>query len=249
MREIRIHVRDLELTTGNATLTDQAATHVSKVLRMHSGDPLTLFDGRGREATAVIKHIGRGAVEVTISHVREASRESPLSATLAMALARGEQMDLVIQKATELGVTRIQPVSSERSVVRLSAMRAAKRRQHWQRVAAAACEQCGRNLLPDIGEVVDLRHWLATLEPGPTMELRLVGDPSAAAENPLEVSAPRCVTLLVGPEGGFSEAEIALTRERGFQGIRFGPRVLRAETAAIAALGILQWRFGDLGGA
>lgn len=248
VREIRIHVDDFDLETGSAVLGGQSARHAGKVLRLQPGDPLTLFDGRGRVAAAVISHVKKDAVEVTVSRVWEASPESPLFITLAIALVRGEQMDLVVQKATELGVSRIQPVRSERSVLRLSAERAVRRLQHWRRVAGGACEQCGRNLLPEIGEVVELRQWLAALGPSPATDLRLLADLSAGTQTRLQTPAPRSVTLLVGPEGGFSEAEIALARECGFESIRFGPRVLRTATAAIAAVGILQWRFGDLGG-
>lgn len=246
MREIRIHL-DLPLGSGRrVTLPAAAAQHVSRVLRLRSGAALTVFDGRGGEYAARLEVTGRDAAAVDVGEHRAVERESPLGITLLQALARGERMDWVIQKATELGVQQIVPVASARSVVQLDDDRGGKRVGHWQAVAAAACEQCGRNTLPQITAPLSLA---AALQQSTGPGCRLVLHPEAAeplaaavatAERPLQR-----VARLVGPEGGLDEAELALAADHGFRAVRLGPRVLRTETAGIAALAALQCLAGD----
>ena len=246
MREIRIFVDDATLGSGSALLTGQAARHVSKVLRMTAGQSLTVFDGRGHEYPATIVRCTSSAVELKLGEATTAEKESPLRVTLAMALTRGERMDFAIQKATELGVSEIIPLQSSRSVVHLKAQRAEKRLLHWQRVAASACEQCGRNRLPLLNPVTDLADWLGGLEAPVSYERRLFADPQANPAFAADAATPGTVRLLIGAEGGFTQAEAGLARECGFEAIWLGPRILRAETAAIALLAVMQWQFGDL---
>lgn len=247
MREIRICVTEVPLKIGPVILKGQAARHVSKVLRRQPGDPLTLFDGAGRSGEAVIRRIQRDLIEVELLTLRREDTESPLRVLLAMAVVRADPMDLVIQKATELGVTTIQPVLTERSVVRLSRGRAEKRLAHWHRLAASACEQCGRNTLPGILQPLALTSWLGDLGAAGADEFRLLAHPSEPDGFALPTVPVAETIVLVGPEGGLSDEEIGLAKRVGFVGISLGPRVLRAETAAVALLSLVQWQLGDMG--
>jgi 16S rRNA (uracil1498-N3)-methyltransferase len=246
----RVYV-DLPLASGaTVELPAPAASHVTRVLRLRAGDALTLFNGRGGEYAATLaRPAAQGHARAEVGAHAAVERESPLALTLLQAVARGERMDLVVQKATELGVTRIVPLATERSVVRLDERQAAKRLEHWRGIAIAACEQCGRNRLPridaitDFDRLADATHGLALGDTGP----RLMLEPNAPA--PLAAFAARltAATLLIGPEGGLSEREAALARRAGFAACRLGPRVLRAETAPLVALAALQLLAGDLG--
>jgi 16S rRNA (uracil1498-N3)-methyltransferase len=244
MRDIRVHVPGPLAAGEPLALPAQAAAHVSRVLRLREGAALTVFDGRGGEWDAVIVAASGKAVTVRLGAHHPIERESPLRVTLLQALARGEKMDWVLQKATELGVARILPVATERSVVQLDGERAGRRLEHWQGIVASACEQCGRNRLPEVlapqalaGEVAaSVRLVLA---PGATASL-------AAAASAAEAGASE-VALLIGPEGGLSEAELGIASRAGFVAVAMGPRVLRTETASIAALGVLQLVAGDFG--
>jgi 16S rRNA (uracil1498-N3)-methyltransferase len=219
-----------------------AAAHVGRVLRLAVGAELTVFDGRGGEYPATIVE-SRGAVlRVRLGDHRPLERESPLEITLAQGLARGERMDWAVQKATELGVAVLAPLVTERSVVKLDVRQAAKRREHWRGVAIAACEQCGRNRLPDVRAPARFDEWLRTAGSG----VRLLLDPTASS-GLRAIGKPPALTLLVGPEGGLSPAERTLAIEAGFLPVRMGPRVLRTETAAIAAISALQALFADMG--
>lgn len=223
-------------------LPEQAAHHAARVLRLQVGDEVVLFNGRGGEHNATIARIGKTDVTVVTGPNCERECESPLGITLAQALSSGEKMDFTVQKAVELGVAEILPVTSSRSVVRLSGERAEKRVQHWQGVAISACEQCGRNRVPAIGEIVPLATWLGSADqPG----LRIAFLPQAAATLH-DLSRPESgVTILAGPEGGFTEAEAAMAAACGFIAVRLGPRVLRTETSALAAIAAMQVLWGD----
>ena len=248
MRGIRVHVPGPLASGATIALPPQAGAHVARVLRLVVGDELTLFDGRGGEWQARITGVRGKAVEATVGAHLAVERESPLQVTLLQALARGEKMDWVLQKATELGVARIVPVATERSVVQLDGERADRRIAHWQGVVAAACEQCGRNRQPEILPPARLEAACAAstatlkllLAPGATASLAAVAASATRAANGL--------ALLIGPEGGLADAEQAVAMRAGFQPVSFGPRVLRTETASIAALGLLQGLAGDLGG-
>jgi 16S rRNA (uracil1498-N3)-methyltransferase len=219
-----------------------AAAHVGRVLRLAVGAELTVFDGRGGEYPATIVESRGTVLRVRLGDHRPLERESPLEITLAQGLARGERMDWAVQKATELGVAVLAPLVTERSVVKLDVRQAAKRREHWRGVAIAACEQCGRNRLPDVRAPAPFDEWLRTAGSG----VRLLLDPTASS-GLRAIGKPPALTLLVGPEGGLSPAERTLAIEAGFLPVRMGPRVLRTETAAIAAISALQALFADMG--
>jgi 16S rRNA (uracil1498-N3)-methyltransferase len=254
LREVRIHVPGPLHGGATLALPAQAAQHVARVLRLAPGDALTLFDGRGGEFPATVEAVSGGAVRVATGAPRGIERESPLRITLLQALARGEKMDWVVQKATELGVARLLPVACERSVVQLEGGRADKRLAHWRGVVVAACEQCGRNQLPPVLPPAGLDAACAAVADVP---LRLLLAPGAARTLAAAARAaaapgqtwPGEVALLVGPEGGLTETEAGLARRAGFEAVALGPRVLRTETAALAALALLQGLAGDLGDA
>lgn len=240
MREIRVYHPEPLADNATVTLTPTARHHLGSVLRLRDGAAVVLFDGSGREWPTVLVDTRRGSADTGVGVER--NTESPLAVTLVQGIARGERMDWAIQKAVELGVRRIVPVATERGGVRLDAARAVKRHAHWQGIVVAACEQSGRTRLPAIDAPSALYEAVAQLE-----GLSLVLDPAATlslAAAPVERDAG--VTLLVGPEGGFSEAELASITDAGGLGVRLGPRVLRTETAGVAALAVLQSAFGDL---
>jgi 16S rRNA (uracil1498-N3)-methyltransferase len=243
MRLTRVHVPG-PLTQGRShTIEGDAANHIARVLRLEPGDALTVFDGRGGEHAARIEAIRKGAVVVEVQERSGSERESPLSLTLAQGVSRGERMDWVVQKATELGVTQIVPVLTERSVVKLDASQAERKRLHWQGVAVAACEQSGRDRIPDIAAPLDLHDFLRGSDSRATC---LLLSPSATQRvNDLKAPAGRMI-VLIGPEGGLAESEHRAALDAGFVAVRLGPRVLRTETAAVAALTLLQHQFGDL---
>lgn len=234
-----------ELAPGRTvSLPPPQAHHVARVLRRRAGDALTLFSGDGAEYAAVIESAAGRDVSVTVGERRLLDRESRLRIVLGQAISAGERMDYTIRKAVELGVAAICPIATARCVVRLDAARASRRLEHWRSLAIAACEQCGRNRLPGIAAAEPLPEWL---ERGTVREaaLSVLLAPQAAA-GLRELPAPEGgVVLLAGPEGGFTAEEQALARARGFVPVRLGPRVLRTETAAVAALAAMQALWGD----
>jgi 16S rRNA (uracil1498-N3)-methyltransferase len=241
MRLPRIHHPAPLAAGARIELQEAAANHVARVLRLPTGAPVILFNGEGGEYEAVITEIDKRRVIVELGAFRAVEREPPLPLWLAQGISRGERMDYTVQKAVELGVSRIIPLFTERCGVHLDEARLAKRLQHWRAVAVGACEQCGRNRLPEIAPALPLAEWLAAPIPG----LRLVLDPEA--EGSLSALAPPTgpVTLLIGPEGGLSDQELQSARQSNFLGLRLGPRVLRTETAAVAALAALLATWGD----
>jgi 16S rRNA (uracil1498-N3)-methyltransferase len=230
------------LTPGaEISLPQNAAHHASRVLRMREGDPIVLFSGEGGEHAGRILRLSREGVSVLVGNFDPIERESPLHITLVQAVSAGDRMDLTLQKAVELGVTAIQPILAERSVVRLKGDRSNSRREHWQRVAEAACEQCGRNRVPPVAALVALADYRAPdgalkllLAPAGTSSVRSCG---ASAGLPIEIAA--------GPEAGFSPREEAMLVSAGFSPVRLGPRVLRTETAGPAAIAALNALYGD----
>jgi len=243
VRVTRIHF-DRPLSAGAiVSLSESAATHVSRVLRLGPGDELTLFDGQGGEYPAKIVDARGIVVRVQAGECRTVDRESPLHLALVQGISRGERMDWVVQKATELGAAEIIPVLTERSVVKLNPSQAERKRDHWLGIAIAACEQCGRNRVPVIRAPADFSAWLAA---EPAAGVRILLDASGS-DAPHALKQTGRVTLLIGPEGGLGNAERAAALSAGFQAMRLGPRILRTETAAIAALTALQLLAGDLG--
>ena len=228
---------------GTFDLPPDAAHHASRVLRLREGTPVQIFDGIGNERHGVLAELSGKRVTVTGITTVETDRESPLRTLLAQALSSSEKMDWVVQKATELGVTEIQPLDTERSVARLSAERAVKRLEHWQQVAISACEQCGRNRLPLIHPPRDIMAWLQQVKSASGTKLILL--PQGAASLHAQAKPQGSVTLLIGAEGGFTQAESESALLCGFTAIRLGARVLRTETAAVAGLAALQTLWGD----
>jgi len=232
MRVTRLFVPVRLASDSEQTLTDAPASHITRVLRLRRGDALVVFDGRGGHYPASILDLRKDTVLISVgAHVAD-ERESPLLITLAQGVSRGERMDWVMQKATELGVTRIVPVLTERSVVRLDERQADNRLRHWRAVIVAACEQCGRNRIPELAPPTSLDALLAGAAP---QERRLMLSPEGAARVAELEAGMRPVMLLVGPEGGLAESEQGAARAAGFLALRLGPRVLRTETAAVAA--------------
>jgi len=218
-----------------------AARHV-QVLRLQPGATLTLFNGAGGEFAATVIRMGRSDVQVEIGAHAGVEREAPREVHLAIGMPANERMDWLVEKATELGVTSLQPLLAERSVLRLKGERADKKRAHWQGIAVAACEQCGRNRVPQVPVVAPLHQWLTRQAADPhTTGVRLLLSFRAGAR-PLREAVPADalqVTVLAGPEGGLSPAEEQQALDHGFIPVSLGPRVLRAETAALAALTLL----------
>ena len=226
-------------------LPENAARHACRVLRLRPGDDLVLFDGRGGEYACCIESVDRDRVAVAVGEWRDAEREPPLQLTLVQALQSGEKMDLTVQKAVELGISRIVPVSSRRGVVRLDGERAVRRVAHWRGVVVAACEQCGRNRLPEVDALDGLERWLARpVQPG-TRRLMLAPGAGASLRDIAPPPAGSRVELLIGAEGGLAPEEMRLAETAGFVGVRLGPRVLRTETAGLAALAAIQCLWGD----
>ncbi|MEW6689790.1 MAG: 16S rRNA (uracil(1498)-N(3))-methyltransferase [Pseudomonadota bacterium] len=239
----RLYVEAKLQQGAGLALPPEAAHHAARVLRLREGDAVLLFDGRGGEYGARLRMPGRGQVIAEIDARRETERESPLAVTLAQGVSSGEKMDFTIQKAVELGVAAVQPLLAEKSVVRLSGERAAKRLAHWRRVAIAACEQCGRNRLPEIREPKSPGVYCRTAD---ALSMRILLSPEGDRSLRDRMPGPgQKVILAVGPEAGFSSEEEALLVAAGFAKVRLGPRVLRTETAALAALAALNALAGD----
>lgn len=231
------------LTSGKAVhLDERAQRHGVKVLRLRAGDPLIVFNGEGGEYSAIIEDTRQEGALINIGEFNDRDCESPLGIALLQGISRGEKMDFTIQKAVELGVNRIVPVTTERTQVKLSGERLEKRMQHWRGVIIHACEQCGRNRLPALADIQTLPTCLGEHE---AERLGLILDPFT--DRTLgTIETGQAFSLLIGPEGGLSEAERELARSQGFQGVKLGPRILRTETAAMTALSALQCLYGDL---
>lgn len=233
---------DIRLGPGaQFALPQDAANHVDRALRLRVGDALVVFDGRGGEYEAAILRIDRDRVDVKTGAFHDPGRESPVDVGLVQGLPEADKMDWIVQKAVELGVAWIQPVVCERSVVRLSGERAARRESHWQRVVIAACEQSGRNRLPAMRPTLAFRDWAAQ----PSTAARWVLAPGAGESLATQPPPAGPVEILVGPEGGFSDRERDIAHTVGFSPLSLGPRVLRAETAPLAALAAMQSLWGD----
>ena len=225
------------------TLNEFASHHLARVLRVAVGEEITVFNGEGGEYPATISAVNKKTVAVDLGEFLECDRESSLDITLAQGISRGEKMDYTIQKAVELGVKTIIPVFTERCNVKLDAERSEKRLQHWQSVIISACEQSGRNRIPYIAAPQSLDNWLPTI----TADICLSLSPHAVTPlKNMNISSSSRVVLLIGPEGGLSDREMSQAERYHFQPLRLGPRVLRTETAALAAIAALQARFGDM---
>jgi len=243
MARTRLHIAGSYGANSVLELASDKARYLGRVLRLRVGDNLSVFDGEGSEFTATITAVSKANATLRVDEKTNVATESPLRVHLVQGISRGERMDFVVQKATELGVKRITPVLTEFGVVKLNAERAEKRREHWQKVAASACEQSGRARLPLIDTPIPLKNWFGhkpkqvdseiVLRPDATMPLAGIDSPATK------------VCVLIGPEGGFSDTEFEDAEIAGFRPVSLGPRVLRTETAAIAAIAVLQSQWGD----
>ena len=221
-------------------LEESASRHLAKVLRMTAGRELTLFNGQGGEYTAIIQDVGKKVTQVTITKHNSINRESSLHSHLAIGLSRGDRMDWVLQKACELGITQISPLFTERTEVKLAGPRLDKKHQHWQQILISACEQCQRNTLPILNSPQPLNQFLDQAPDGEKWVLHHRDSKGLDASQ--EVSQ---ACLLIGPEGGLSDVEIEQAKAAGFAPLTLGPRVMRTETAPLAALSLLQHLWGD----
>lgn len=242
MRVARIHCSEALSGRREVRLDADATRHLLRVLRLRKGDPVTVFDGRGGEYRGVIATTEKAGARIELGPHEAREIESRLNIALLQGVSRGSRMDLVVQKATELGVHTIIPVLTERSPVRYDAKKADAKRLHWQSVAISACEQSGRNRVPAIESPRAFDQSLSSLQ----TERRLLLDPTAGTALMNSNPAPGELALLIGPEGGLTATERDRARAAGYAPIRLGPRVLRTETAAIAAISVLQAIWGDL---
>ena len=239
MRLSRFYIPE-PLSSGEFQLPEAQAHYISRVLRLTEGSTIQLFDGSGWEYPGELVEVGKKQVRVLLQDAVAGLPESPLHIHLGQGLSRGEKMDWVIQKATELGAQAITPLFTERCEVKLQGERQDKRMEHWQQIAISACEQCGRTKPPVIHAPQRLDDWLKTVE----ADLKLVLDPQQ--ERALgEHSSPKTLAMLIGPEGGLSGNEVEAAKVQNFQGTLLGPRVLRTETAPIAMISVAQWLWGD----
>ena len=224
----------------SVTLDATSAGHLVRVLRMQNEDAIIVFDGQGHEYDASLCNVSKRSADAFIAALRKTEQTSPLHLHLGQVISKGDRMDFTIQKATELGIHDITPLWSQRCDVKLNQERLQKKCEHWQRVAISACEQSGRCHVPTIHAPQTLSDWLAQIQ----ADCKLVLHPHN--QSPLkEQAVPKSVALLVGPEGGLSDDEVLLCQQRQFNGLTLGPRILRTETAALTALAVLQYQWGD----
>lgn len=224
-------------------LNEKNTNHIERVLRLKEGENISLFNGKNQHCVAQLVTVGRKKVEVTLGEVVIDNKESPLNIHLIQALSKGERFDLVVQKAVELGVHQLTPVLSQRNVVKLDKQRQAKKYQHWQGIIESASEQCGRNVLMQLNPIMTLTECIHGLKPS----VRLMLDPySNQTLISLEKPLHKQVSILIGPEGGFTNEEVELAKKSDFLPITFGRRILRTETAAIASCAVIQSLWGDL---
>ena len=243
MANLRFYTNNPLALGVTVQLSESAAAHATRALRLNVGDSAIVFNGDGFDYDCELTSIKKNTVLAIITAANQVNNESPLNITLLQAISSGDRMDFTIQKAVELGVTRIQPISSQRSMVKLSAERAEKRTEHWRNIAISACEQSGRAVVPVVDAPLSLQHWLAAnpqnnasrilLNPVGALRLAEVEKPSNEAQ------------LLIGAEGGLAQHEIDLACHHGFQSIVLGPRILRTETAALTTIAAMQTLWGD----
>lgn len=242
MRISRLYIPNLLKPHSYFNLEGESAHYLKTVLRLKTDARLTVFNGEGGEYPAVVTALYKDGLQLQLGEFNPRESESFLNTLLGLGISRGERMDMAIQKAVELGVTVLTPLITERCVVRLDDNRKEQRMQHWRKVVQNACEQCGRNRIPLVAEPMKIEDWIR-LQTG----LCLILDPDGAHELAHLPQPNTPVCLLSGPEGGFAPSERETALAAGFLGVRLGPRVLRTETAALAALAAIQTLWGDLG--
>lgn len=241
MRIPRVFTDQPLFTGGSVELAGDPAHYISRVLRMGEGREIELFNGQGGAYRGTVDKLSKKSVTVALTGFMDEDRESPLAIELAIGLSRGERWDTVLQKATELGVSRIIPLTTERTEVKLKGDRLEKKWQHWRQITLSACEQCQRNRTPELMPLTSLQDYLPRAEGEHKYVLHHRDSQSLATGR-----RPVSVALLIGPEGGLSEGEIKNARDQGFSALTLGPRVLRTETAPLTAISILQYLWGDL---
>ena len=241
MRAPRIYTDQILQANTLLELEPGPSAHIARALRMAAGDSLRLFNGGGGEYVATVTVLSKKLVQVTTQEHIPDELESPLRLALAIAISRGDRMDWVVQKATELGVASISPLTTERTEVKLKGDRADKKHRHWQQVIISACEQCGRNQLPELQPLGSLNQWLPTV----TADRKFVLHHRHTSAESSQLK-PDSAAVLIGPEGGLSPEEIIAAGKAGFEALTLGPRILRTETAPLAALAILQAKWGDM---
>ncbi len=243
MRVPRFYVPQLFAVGQEFTLPDTTFRHAIQVLRLGVSEPLILFNGEGGEYLAQISNVNKRAASVLIDSFSALDTESPVHLTLVQAVIKPDKMDFALQKAVELGVNTIQPLITQRSVIRIGKEQADKKLQHWEGITVAACEQSGRTRMPAVSAPLTLERWLEMPFTG-TRLILAPGDFPRINALPSDLSTP--IALVIGPEGGFTDEEVGSCVQAGVMPVSLGPRILRAETASIAALALLQHRFGDL---
>ena len=243
MRIPRIYTSAILNSGATIELDENAFNHSVRVLRLKQGNSLILFNGEGGEYEAELSDVQKKCASTNIGQFHDKECESPLPIILGQCISRGEKMDYTIQKAVELGVTEIAPLFSERCGVKLDEKRMEKRLRHWHSVIISACEQSGRNRIPELSAPMTIEAWLQQHE----SSLKLVLDPTSQHALRTLKKPPQDVSLLIGPEGGLTDDEIAFAIKQGFTGIKLGPRILRTETAGLTALSAIQQLWGDLG--
>jgi len=243
MRIPRLYTPQALSSNSLIDLDENSSRHLISVLRMSAGQQVILFNGQGGEYSGELSNVRKNAASVSISKFINSDRESPLKVHLALGVSRGDRMDWIVQKATELGVSSITPLFTERTEVKLNAERLEKKTRHWQQIAISACEQCQRTLIPIVSPAIPLPQWVAV----DNDSLKLVLHHRADKRLSELSNNNNLVSLLVGPEGGLSNSEIDLSLNHGFKPLALGPRVLRTETAPLAALSIVQSLWGDMG--
>lgn len=236
----RIYTPETLAVSNIIELDTQASIHLIKVLRLTQGDELRLFNGDGNEYLARISVAGKKQAQVTLDEILSSDAKVSLPLHLGQVVSKGDRMDFTIQKATELGITDITPLWSERCDVRLKGERLEKKMEHWKKVAISACEQSGRNKIPTIHPAMNYNDWASSVESDVKLVLH------TRDQKPLsDIKSPTSVALLVGPEGGLTDDEVSLCVQQEFTGLTLGPRILRTETAALAALSLFQYLWGD----
>ena len=242
----RFFLRSLE----EAALTGTEALHVAKVLRLQAGAVIIVCDAEGRSAEAEVTAVSEERIVLQLRHILEETAEADLRLHVLQGLAKGEKMEWVLQKTVELGCSFFAPIAAERSVLRLDAKKAAAKQERWERIALEAAKQCKRSRIPEIRPVASLDEALAALPEGALLLVLYEDEKSLGLKEAL-AALPECpqeVALLIGPEGGLTQQEVALARQHGALVVRMGPRILRTETAAVAAAAIVMYELGDLGG-
>jgi 16S rRNA (uracil1498-N3)-methyltransferase len=248
MSNLRFHSAENLKIGITVKLSENAATHATRVLRLNVGDKIKLFNGDGFDYSCELIGMKKNEVLAKVLTQIAVQNESPLNIILLQGISSGERMDYTIQKAVELGVTAIQPLSTERSVVKLSAERAQKRLEHWQNVVISACEQCGRAKIPQVAIPINLTAWLGANNHAGGVQrtfTRILLNPIGAKQLSALAKTTQNIQLLIGAEGGLSQAEIDLATNHGFQSVVLGPRILRTETAALVAISAMHTLWGD----